>query len=303
MSKIEVNKLDTYKGHNDSVYTLHKSTDKSLFYSGSGDGMVVRWDLKNPDNGKLIAKLTNSIYALHLLGEANILAIGHNYEGVHFIGLDDMKEKASLNFTEAAIFDIQSFQNKLFVGDGAGFLHILSLNPLKVIDKIAIAQKSIRSIAVNEKYNELAIGTSDHTIKIIDLQDHSEKYTFQAHDNSVFTLCYSPTQDFLLSGGRDAHLKMWDVRAGYLLLEDIVAHMYTINNIAFSPNGKHFVTCSMDKSIKVWDAERMKLLKVIDKARHAGHGTSVNKLFWSDYDSLLVSASDDRTISVWDLKF
>ena len=57
----------------------------------------------------------------------------------------------------------------------------------------------------------------------------------------------------------------------------------------------------MDKSIKVWDAESEKLLKVIDKSRHAGHGTSVNKLLWSDYNDQLISASDDRQISVWDI--
>ena len=30
-----------------------------------------------------------------------------------------------------------------------------------------------------------------------------------------------------------------------------------------------------------------KLLKVIDKSRHAGHGTSVNKLLWTDYQDQL----------------
>jgi WD40 repeat protein len=59
----------------------------------------------------------------------------------------------------------------------------------------------------------------------------------------------------------------------------------------------------MDKSIKVWDRASRKLLKVIDKSRHAGHGTSVNKLVWMKYNDLLVSCSDDRTISVWDVKF
>jgi WD40 repeat protein len=59
----------------------------------------------------------------------------------------------------------------------------------------------------------------------------------------------------------------------------------------------------MDKSIKVWDAEKLALLKVIDRSRHAGHGTSINKVLWSNYDSQLLSASDDRTISVWSLNF
>jgi WD40 repeat protein len=57
----------------------------------------------------------------------------------------------------------------------------------------------------------------------------------------------------------------------------------------------------MDKSIKVWDLEELKLLKVIDKARHAGHGTSVNKLLWNT--NMLLSASDDRSISAWDMEF
>ena len=59
----------------------------------------------------------------------------------------------------------------------------------------------------------------------------------------------------------------------------------------------------MDKAIKVWDAKTFKLLKVIDKARHAGHGTSVNKLLWMNYKDTLVSCSDDRTISLWDINF
>jgi WD40 repeat protein len=51
----------------------------------------------------------------------------------------------------------------------------------------------------------------------------------------------------------------------------------------------------------VWDTERLQLLKVIDKARHAGHGTSVNKLLWTSFESQLLSASDDRSISAWQI--
>jgi len=54
----------------------------------------------------------------------------------------------------------------------------------------------------------------------------------------------------------------------------------------------------MDKSVKLWDAETFRLLKVVDRARYAGHGTSVNTVCWLD-DQTLISGSDDRTISVW----
>lgn len=58
-----------------------------------------------------------------------------------------------------------------------------------------------------------------------------------------------------MSAGRDAHMKFWDSE-NYTLLENIVAHMYAINFLSFKDDGKYLVTCSMDKSIKVWDAKK-----------------------------------------------
>jgi WD40 repeat protein len=156
---------------------------------------------------------------------------------------------------------------------------------------------------VNEETGEIAVGYSDNFIRIFDLDSYHLKKEYEAHTNSVFTLRYTPDRRFLLSGSRDARLKAWDTAGEYSLEEEVVAHMYAINSLSFSPNGKHFVTCSLDKSIKLWDADQLKLLKVIDKARHAGHGTSVNKLLWTAYNGQVVSASDDRTISVWKFIF
>jgi WD40 repeat protein len=59
----------------------------------------------------------------------------------------------------------------------------------------------------------------------------------------------------------------------------------------------------MDKSIKVWDGHTYQLLKVIDKGRHAGHGTSINKVIWSHFRQQIIAISDDRTVSIWELEF
>ena len=166
-----------------------------------------------------------------------------------------------------------------------------------------LSEKSARTIAVSKTRGEIAVGYSDYSIRVFDLDDMKLVKEWKAHTNSVFTVRYTPDGQFLISGSRDARLKVWDAASGYLQSAEVVAHLYAINHLDFSPNGKHFVTCSMDKSIKVWDAEKLKLLKVIDRARHAGHGTSVNKVLWTTYQDQLLSASDDRTISVWNLIF
>ncbi len=302
-SAVEVEKLNTLTGHKDCIYTIVAGEDDQTFYSGAGDGMVARWQLSDPDTGHLLAKLDNSIYALALDSANRRMILGHNYDGIHVIDIDSKKEISSLQLTKGAIFDIQVIEKLVGVATGDGEFILITLDPEpRILRKMKLADKSARCISYLPKRNEVAIGFSDHKIRILDLTDLSIKHTLSDHTNSVFTVRYSPDGRYLLSAGRDAHLKIWDA-ATYVLVEDIVAHMYAINHIDFSPNGKHFVTCSMDKSIKVWDLQTFKLMKVIDKARHAGHGTSVNKLYWAPYHNQLISASDDRSISIWDLKF
>jgi WD40 repeat protein len=298
----QVKRLHTLTGHHDCVYTLEQGNDPSLFFSGAGDGMVVLWDLNKPAEGELIAKLPNSVYALHYLKKKDLLVAGHNYEGIHLLDWKNKKELASLQLTSSAIFDIQSHGDNLIVATGEGMILIVDVETWIIKKKILASEKNARAIAINETRGEMAVGYSDHYIRVFALEDFKLIKEIKAHGNSVFTLSYIPDSNFLISGSRDARLKVWDVAHGYQQIEEVVAHLYAINHIAFSPSGKYFATASMDKSIKVWDASEMKLLKVIDKARHAGHGTSVNKLLWTDFNNQLVSASDDRSISVWDIE-
>lgn len=302
MKKIAVNKLSTLTGHKDCVYTLAGSAADDIFYSGAGDGMVVAWDMKDPETGKLVAKVPSSVYAVHLYLPENVVVVGQNFSGIHFIDPIKKKELGSLKITEAAIFDINSFRDNLIIGSGDGVITIIDYYKKIIVKQIKASEKSVRTIAINNSANEFAVGFSDNHIRIYDASTFAMKYEINAHKKSVFTLKYFPENNLLVSGSRDAHLKFWNAHSEYKLEESIVAHMYAINNISFSPQGNYFVSCSMDKSIKVWDAKQLKLLKVIDKARHAGHGTSVNKLYWSKYHNRLVSCSDDRTISIWDLK-
>lgn len=302
MNKINITKLTTLTGHKDCIYTVEKSKDPAVLFSGAGDGLVVKWDLQEPENGRLMAKLDSSVYALHYSEFNNLLLIGQNFDGLHMVDIAVNKNIGSLNLTTAAIFDIKSYGNKAFIGTGEGIVIVVDLETLSVVKRIKASAKSARSIAINPVENEFAVGFSDNVIRIFDLQSYEIKQICEGHTNSVFTVRYTPDFSCLLSAGRDANLKIWKAGTQYELLDSIVAHMYAINHIEYSPDSKYFVTCSMDKSIKVWDASAYQLLKVIDKARHAGHGTSVNKLCWTTYNNLLVSGSDDRTLSVWDIE-
>ncbi len=299
---IQVQKIDTFSGHRDSVYALQPTFTAERFFSAGGDGLVVQWDLTRPDWGEVVAQVPASIYALSYHNLTGHLWIGQNYEGIQIINPQDKQIVSSINLTNAAIFDIQFFEDKAFLALSDGILMVLDQIHLAVRKHIKASTQSARCIAVNASSREIAVGYSDHSIRIFDIDDFSLKYTLQAHTNSVFTVCYSPDGQFLLSGSRDAHLKIWEVKNNYALHQDIVAHLFAINHIVYSPDKRWIATCSMDKSIKIWEADTFKLKKVIDRARHAGHGTSVNKLLWTAYEQQLVSGSDDKRISVWSIK-
>lgn len=303
MSKIQVTKVDTLLGHQDCVYTLEFGPERNKFFSAGGDGVIAEWNFDDLQNGKMLAKVPSSVYALFYYAKRNALIVGQNFDGIHIIDLAERKEKGSIKLGNTAIFDIKVLNDRIFCGLGNGEVHVLNMTTLETIQVIRESEMSARCIAISEKHGEFAVGYSDNQIRIFSLQDFSLKKTINAHKISVFTVQYSPDQRFLISGSRDAHLKIWQVEGNYTLYQSIVAHMYAINHLVFSADGKHFVTCSMDKSIKVWDAETFQLLKVIDKARHAGHGTSINKVLWTNFNNLLLSASDDRSISIWDINF
>lgn len=302
MQSIEVEKIGMYTGHKDCIYGLLGGLAPQQFFSSGADGLVVGWDINFPDQGELVAKVANSVYAMALDPSNQRLWIGQNFQGVHLIDCLTRKEISSAAITDSYIFSMVHRDGFLYCACGDGSVVVLEDTHLGVIGRLKFTEKSARTLAFSPDGLHLAIGYSDNYIRIVSLSNGQLVTEIAAHDNSVFTLAYSPDGKHLLSGSRDARLKVWNVNAGYALQQSIVAHMYAINDIAYSPDGRYFVTCSMDKSIKVWDAKVFRLLKVIDKARHAGHGTSVNKVLWTEYNGYIVSGSDDRNVSIWSLK-
>lgn len=299
---VSVQRLHSLTGHRSSIYALAPSSRPGHFFSAGGDGLVVQWNLNHPEEGVVLAQLNNPVYALYYDERNNLLITGHNFEGIHVLDWQNKRESGSLKFTGAAVFALQYFNNTLYAGTGDGTLTAIELDQLMVRKKVQVTDKSLRCLSINPLTREIAAGYSDWRIRIFDLDTLDLKYELPGHNNSVFTVRYTPSQAYLLSAGRDARIKAWNVQENYAYIGEVAAHLYAINHIEFSPDNKHFVTCSLDKSIKVWELPTLSLLKVIDRARHAGHGTSVNRLLWLKNPNCLISASDDRTLSVWQIE-
>jgi WD40 repeat protein len=171
---------------------------------------------------------------------------------------------------------------------------------MRTVESVQLSHHALRAIAYHEDRREFAIGASDNNIYILDADSLALKHTLEnAHLNSVFSVAWSPDGSTLLSGGRDAWLRVWQTDTWEVsALQPLdAAHLFTLNHIVCSPCGRFFATASRDKTVKIWDAQQFRLLKVLDVIRSGGHVNSVNRLWWQG--ERLISASDDRSAMIW----
>lgn len=300
--KITAQKIATLTGHNSAIFSIIPYKAPNLFLSGAGDGWIVEWDFKDPEMGHLVAKVDTQIFSLCYLRDANIVVAGNMNGGLHWVDLANPKATKNVLHHQKGVFAIQKVGDHLFTAGGAGMLTRWEIERQKTIESLHLSNQSLRCMAYSKERKELAIGASDHNIYLLDAGTLAVKEIIKAaHNNSVFTLRYSTNGQFLISGGRDAHLKVRDLHQGNKEISTQPAHWYTINDIAFHPKAPIFATASRDKTIKIWDVHTYQLLKVIETVRDQGHLNSVNRLFWSTFNDYLVSCGDDRSIMIWDI--
>ncbi|MEZ4960919.1 MAG: hypothetical protein R2830_13935 [Saprospiraceae bacterium] len=287
-------------GHNASIFALAEGRDDQHFLSGAGDGWVAEWDFNNPETGRLTAKVDAQIFSLLFLKKQNKLVIGNMNGGVHWVNLDDASLTKNIAHHQKGVYEIREIHESVFTLGGDGKVTRWQPDEARSLETFHLSHQALRCMDFCEQRNELAIGCSDNSIYFLDADTLELKHTLpNAHANSVFSVRYGPGANYLLSGGRDAHLNGWDLEHGFRKFLSEPAHWYTINDIAIHPGGRYFATASRDKTLKIWDAGNFSLLKVLEAARDGGHMNSVNKLLWSKHENTLLSCSDDRTIILW----
>ena len=298
---IQIQKLGQFAGHKDCIYALGKSQKDNHYYTGAADGYIVEWSHNDKADGVLISRVSRPVYSFLLNSEKLQLLAGTAQGSLHCIDLNQQAETRNIEAHTLGLYDLRAYNNRLISVGGDGIINIWDLDTLQLISRIKGSDKSGRCIAMHPSENEFAVGFSDFSIKIYDAETYQLKRTLNLHSNSVFSLSYSIDGKYLVTGGRDAMLKVLNIENDFELLHDIAAHTLHINTIVFNPENTLLATGSMDKTIKIWDAHTFKLLKVIDKARNQSHSTSVNKLLWLDNQNL-ASVSDDKMSMLWEVK-
>jgi WD40 repeat protein len=140
---------------------------------------------------------------------------------------------------------------------------------------------------------------SNKSVKLWDLNGTC-LHTFSGHSASVNCIALAPFQRFL-TGSNDNSIKLWDLTMptpNRLLrsygLPTPGSHTRCITCLAVAPDGRFFVSGSLDKTLKLWSFEKSAALRTYD------HTNVVNGVV-VDGDRMLSSSLFDG-VRVWNIE-
>ena len=298
MKNTNCERRSVFVGHRGAVYALESMANPHLFLSASGDGRVVKWDLRAPEAGELIADALKAIFCIYHDAERKLLFIGNEEGGLHVIDLVEREEIRLLQAHKRGIFRIIPLgKERIICSSGDGTISVWKVPSMELERQIPLSDEKIRGTAISADGALLAVASLDGTIRVLDTTDLNELHRLPGHKNGAASVCWHPKKPVLISGGRDGQLRFWRTTSNFNKVQAIPAHRANIYGIAFNTDGSLCATASRDKTVKIWDGKTFDQLGRID-LKNGGHTHSVNAVRWCA-DGSLLTASDDRSIRNW----
>lgn len=124
------------------------------------------------------------------------------------------------------------------------------------------------------------------------------------HKVEGYALDWSPlVKGLLASGSCDSTIYLYHSNESEFIMDKqpLKGHKDSVEDLQFSPNQDFvFASCSVDKTIRIWDIREGKRKAQIT---FEAHSTDVNVISWNTFSKhLLASGADDGNFRVWDMR-
>uniref|UniRef100_UPI00398EB067 PWP2 small subunit processome component n=1 Tax=Pristiophorus japonicus TaxID=55135 RepID=UPI00398EB067 len=253
--------------------------------------------------------------------------------GKHFFN----KEKEFNDLTAAAY---HKKSHLLVTGFASGVFHLHELPEFSLIHSLSISDQRIESISINNSGDWIAFGCAGlGQLLVWEWQSESYVLKQQGHFNNMVTLSYSPDAQYIVTGGDDGKVKVWNTSSGFCIVT-FIEHTSSVTAVTFNSTGFVVVSASLDGTVRAFDLHRYRNFRTFTSPRPtqffclaldssgeivcagsqdsfevfvwsmqtgrlldvlAGHEGPVSSLSFSPSQSLLASASWDKTVKLWDM--
>ncbi|XP_060689223.1 PWP2 small subunit processome component [Hemiscyllium ocellatum] len=338
-------------GHKDTIVSCFFEEKSLDIYTLSRDATLCVWQCDTEPEGlqRQFPKSkdkTQTDHSQELEGESadiiqgkgeseqeRIGKVKYSLVGKHYFN----KEKDFNDLTAAAY---HKKTHLLVTGFASGIFHLHELPEFNLIHSLSISDQRIKSISVNVSGDWIAFGCPGLG-QLLVWEWQSESYVFkqQGHFNSMVTLSYSPDAQYIVTGGDDGKVKVWNTSSGFCIVT-FTEHTSAVTAVTFNSTGFVVLSASLDGTVRAFDLHRYRNFRTFTSPRPtqftclavdmsgeivcagsqdsfeifvwsmqtgrllevlAGHEGPVSNLSFSPSRTLLASASWDKTVKLWDM--
>ncbi|KAJ4452083.1 hypothetical protein ANN_03599 [Periplaneta americana] len=174
------------------------------------------------------------------------------------------KEQRNVKLTCAAYHKMTHILITGF-SNGSFFLH--ELPEVNHIHSLSISDQKISSIALNSTGDWVALGCVGLG-QLLVWEWQSETYVMkqQGHFNNMTCLAYSPDGQYIVTGGEDGKVKLWNTSTGFCFVT-FHEHTANISAVQFSHNRKFIISASQDGTVRAYDMTRYRNFRTFTSPR------------------------------------
>lgn len=118
---------------------------------------------------------------------------------------------------------------------------------------------------------------------------------YKGHRGPVNAVAFSKDGAYVLSGGQDRSVLLWNVDSGNRV-QTYTGHGYEIRTIAVAHDSARFCSGGADKNVYVWDVASGNIV------RRLAHPSRTDALAYNETSSVLASGSYDTHVRLWDMR-
>ncbi|XP_078051731.1 periodic tryptophan protein 2 homolog isoform X2 [Augochlora pura] len=183
----------------------------------------------------------------------------------HYLADDVQKQQNEKVMLTAAAYHQET--GILVVGFNNGSFYLYEMPEVNMIHSLSISNQHISSIAMNSTGDWIAMGCSTAG-QLLVWEWQSETYAMkqQGHSNNTNFLAYSPDGQYIVTGGDDGKVKLWNTLNGFCSVT-FHEHTSSVTNVLFSHNRKFIVSASLDGTVRTYDLGRYRNFRTLTSPR------------------------------------